>query len=109
MQFLGYQNFQTFSLNYVIFWTFGLVALLLAAVWLLVAWLVLARLRKNTWVSLVYLVCGLFIVAYPALYYTPALCCRLPTIAPIQLAPTMYLFTSGGFAAIIGLAGLLWR
>lgn len=113
MQFLRDQNAVTFTLNYVIFWMFGLVALLLAAVWLLVAWVVLIRLPRNVWVSLLYLVCGLFIVFYPALYYSPAytplLCCWLPNIAAIQLAPTMYLYSSGGWAAIIGLAGLVLR
>ena len=113
MQFLRNQSAVTFSLNYFIFWIFGLVALVLAAAWLLVAWVVLIRLPGNFWVSLLYLVCGLFIVFYPALYYSPAyspvLCCWLPDIAAIQLGPTTYLYSSGGWVAIIGLAGLLLR
>ena len=113
MQFLRNQSAVTFSLNYFIFWIFGLVALVLAAAWLLVAWVVLIRLPGNFWVSLLYLVCGLFIVFYPALYYSPAyspvLCCWLPDIAAIQLGPTTYLYSSGGWVAIIGLAGLLFR
>jgi len=48
-------------------------------------------------------------VAYPALYLTPALCCGLPDIAAIQLAPTMYFYSTGGCLAIIGLAGLILR
>ena len=113
MQFLRNQSAVTFSLNYFIFWIFGLVALVLAAAWLLVAWVVLIRLPGNFWVSLLYLVCGLFIVFYPALYYSPAyspvLCCWLPDIAAIQLGPTTYLYSSGGWVAIIGLAGLVLR
>jgi hypothetical protein len=113
MQFFRSQNAVTFALNYFIYWIFGLVALLLAAVWLLVAWVVLMRLPAHVWVSLLYLLCGLFIVFYPALYmspaYSPLLCCWLPNIAAIQLAPTMYLYSSGGWVAIIGLAGLLLR
>jgi hypothetical protein len=109
IQFLWYQQTQTFSLSYVIFWAYALVALLLAAVWLLVAWMVLVRLPGNLWVSLVYLLVGLFIIAYPALYYTPALCCGLPNIDLIQLEPATYLYSSAGLAAIIGLAGLVWR
>jgi hypothetical protein len=113
MQFLRYQNARTFTLNYVILWVYPLLALLLAAVWLLVAWVVLIRLPGNVWVSLLYLVCGLFIVFYTALYYSPAyspiLCCWLPNIAAIQLGSTMYLYSSGGWVAIIGLAGLVLR
>jgi hypothetical protein len=109
MQFLQYQNAQTFSLSHVILWAFAPVALLLAAVWLLVAWVVLIRLPGNAWVSLVYLLVGAFIVAYPALYYTPALCCGLPDIDLIHLEPSTYLYAAGGFAAIIGLVGLVWR
>jgi hypothetical protein len=109
MEFLRYQNIRTFSLNYVILWIYPLVALLLATVWLLVAWMVLARLPRNAWVSLAYLLCGLFIVVYPALYYTPVLCCGLPDIAAIQLAPTSYFYSSGGCLAVIGLAGLVLR
>jgi hypothetical protein len=70
---------------------------------------VLIRLPGNIWVSLVYLLCGLFIVAYPALYYSPALCCGLPDLAAIQLAPSMYLYASGGWLAVIGLVGSIWR
>ena len=109
MQFLRYRNAQTFSLNYVIFWAYALIALVLAAAWLLLAWVVLVRLPGNFWVSLVYLLVGLFIVAYPALYYTPVLCCGLPDIQAIQLAPSMYLYSSAGCVAVIGLVGLVWR
>ena len=109
MQFLRYQNFQTFTLNYVIFWTYALIALVVPASWLLLAWVVLVRLPGNAWVSLLYLLCGLFIVAYTALYYTPALCCWMPNITAIQLGTTMNLYSTGGCVAVIGLAGLALR
>jgi hypothetical protein len=109
MQFLRYQNSQTFALPHVILWTNALVALLLAAAWLLLAWMALVRLPGNSAVFVVYLLAGLFILAYPALYYTPALCCSLPDIPAIQLGSTMYLYSSGGWLAVLGLAGLVWR
>ena len=109
IHFLYYLSVEMFLLNYVILWAYALIALVLAASWLLVAWFVLIRAPGNTWVSLAYLLCGLFIVVYPALYYTPALCCGLPDIAAIQLAPTLYLYSSGGCVAVIGLAGLILR
>ncbi len=104
MQFLRYQQMQTFSLSNIILWAYALVALLLAAAWLLVAWVVLIRLPGNAWVSIVYLLVGLLIVAYPGLYYTPVLCCGLDSI---QLEPATYLYSTGGCVAIIGLAGLI--
>jgi len=107
IHFLNYLGVETFLLNYFILWFYALIALVLAAIWLLLAWFVLIQAPRNSWVSLVFLLSGLFIVAYPALYYTPALCCGLPDIAAIQLAPTMYLYSSGGCVAIIGLAGLV--
>jgi hypothetical protein len=109
MQFIQYQNAQTFSLSHVIFWAFALIALLMAASWLLVAWQVLIRAPGNIWVSVVFLLAGLFIITYPALIFMPALCCWLPNIEAIQGGPTMYLYSTGGFAAIVGLAGLVWR
>ena len=107
IHFLNYLGMEMFVLNYVILWAYALIALVLASIWLLLAWFVLIQAPRNTWVSLVFLLSGLFIVAYPALYYTPALCCELPDIAAIQLAPTMSLYSSGGCVAIIGLAGLV--
>ena len=109
IQFLGYVNGRTLSLGYAILWAYALIGLLLAAGWLLVAWAVLVRLPGRLGISLVYLLAGLFILAYPALYMTPALCCRLPDLRFIQIGPSMYLFSSGGWAAVIGAAGLIRR
>lgn len=107
MEFLSQRNGQTFSLGWAILWSYPLIALLLAAMLLLLAWFVLSQAPRNVWISLVFLVVGLFIVIYPALVFTPALCCWVPYIGPLQLSRTLYLFSSGGFVAIIGLFGLI--
>ena len=106
MQFLSYLNSKFFTLNSTILWTYGLVALVLSGFWLLLAWFELVRESKNTWVSLIFLLIGLGILAYPALYFTPLLG-WLSSITIVQLAPTMYLFSTGGVVAIIGVLGLV--
>jgi hypothetical protein len=105
MQFLSYLNSKFFSLNSIIFWSYALVALVLSAFWLLLAWFELIRESRNTWVSLIFLSIGLSIVAYPALYFTPLLG-WLSNISLVQMAPTMYLFSTGGVVAVIGVLGL---
>lgn len=107
MQFLNHRNAVTFSLVPVIIWSLVVIALLLAAILLLLAWFVLSRAPRNVWVSLVFIVIGLFIVIYPALVFTPALCCWMPYIGPLQLTSTRYLFSSAGFVAIMGLLNLV--
>jgi len=105
MQFLLFLNAQFFTLNRIILWGYALMALVLSAFWLLLAWFELIRESRNTWVSLIFLLIGLSIVAYPALYYTPLLG-WLSNITLVQLAPTMYLFSTGGVVAVIGVLGL---
>jgi len=107
MQFMRYVNTQTFSLNITILWAFALVAVLLPAAWLLLAWFVLIRAPRNIWVSLIFLLCGSIIVASPVLYFTPGLGLWLSTI--LQVDPTTYLFSSGGFVAVLGVLGLILR
>jgi hypothetical protein len=107
MEFLGRGNAQTFSLAWALFWSYPLIALLLAAMLLLLAWFVLSQAPRNVWISIVFLIVGLFIVLYPTLIFTPALCCWVPYIGPLQISRTLYLFSSGGFVAIIGLFGLI--
>jgi hypothetical protein len=109
IRFLSYLNSQLFTLNYVILWVYALVGLLPAGLWLLLAWFVLIREPRNTWVSLIYLLVGLGIVVYPALYYTPALCCFLGYFPMLQMGPTMYFYSTGGVVGIVGLAGYLLR
>ena len=106
MQFLSFLNAQFFSLNRIIFWGYALLALVLSGLWLLLAWLELIRESRNTWVSLIFLLIGLGIIAYPALYFTPLLG-WLSYITLVQLAPTMYLFSTGGVVAVIGVLGLV--
>jgi hypothetical protein len=55
---------------------------------------------------LIFLLIGLGIIAYPALYFTPLLG-WLSYITLVQLAPTMYLFSTGGVVAVIGVLGLV--
>lgn len=107
IQYLYNRNELTFSLGLVIPWSLALVALLLAAIMLLLAWFVLSQAPRNIWLSLVFLIVGLFIVTYPALAFTPLFCCWVPYIGPLQISRTMYLFSSGGFIAIIGLLDLV--
>ena len=109
MHSLQVTNSQTFTLSYVITWVYVLVALLQAAVWLLLAWYVLVQAPADLWVSLLFLVIGLFIVIYPAIIFTPALCCWLPDIPALQLSTAHSLFSSGAYVAVIGLAGLVLR
>ena len=106
MRFLNYQKLELFFLNFVIFWLYAFFSLLLAALLLLLAWFVIIQTPRNVWVSLVFLLIGLFIVIYPALYFTPALCCWLPNIDVLLESFTSYILFSGGFIAIIGLLAL---
>ena len=105
MQFLLFLNAQFFTLNRIILWGYALMALVLSAFWLLLAWFELIRESRNTWVSLIFLLIGLVIIAYPALYYTPLLG-WLSNITLVQLGPTAYLFSTGGVVAVIGVLGL---
>lgn len=107
IQYLYNRNELTFSLSLTITWSLALFALLLAAILLLLAWFVLSQAPRNIWISLVFLIVGLFIVTYPALAFTPLFCCWVPYIGPLQISRTMYLFSSGGFIAIIGLLDLV--
>jgi hypothetical protein len=106
---LGLLQARTFSLNWILifFWSNPLFTLILAFILLGLFWFMLIRAPRNAWVSLAYLLIGILIVAYPALYYTPALCCWMPDIAPLQLSTTRYLFSSAGFIAMIGLLTLV--
>jgi hypothetical protein len=107
IQFLYRRSLETPSLGFVIAWSLALFALLLATILLIFAWFVLSHAPRNVWISLVFLIVGLFIVIYPALVYTPALCCWMPYIGPLQISRTMYLFSSGGFVASIGLLAVV--
>jgi hypothetical protein len=100
---LKQRNSETFTLNFVILWSWPLITLFLDAILLLLFRFVLNRARRNIWIALIYLLIGLFIVAYPALYYVPALCCWFPQFDASVISPTTYMFTVGGIVAIIGL------
>ena len=111
MDFLAHRNAVTFSLPFVIMWSYTFPALFLAAVLLLLFWFVLNRAPRNVWVALIYLIIGLFIVVYPILYFTPAfagLFYHFSRLNNILLSPHSYIFLSGCFIAITGLFALIF-
>jgi hypothetical protein len=105
-QYYNIKNFDVRTVIFANFWGYPLIVLLFAALMLILAWFVLIQAPKNAWICLVFLVIGLLIVFYPALYYVPAI--GLPSI-DVLLNPTSNLFSSGGFIAIIGLIALIFR
>ena len=109
MRFLKSINIEMLTLNYVILWVYALMALVTAAGWLLLAWFVLDREARNVWVGVIFLLVGLAIIVYPALYYTPALCCWLGDFPTVYFVPTSYVYSSGGFVAVLGLVELALR
>jgi hypothetical protein len=104
------RNSQTFSLPYIIMWSYVFIAIFLAAILLLLFWFVLNRTPRTVWISIVFLLIGFFIVASPILYFTPLFCCLPPQLESLLFPPasyTSYAFSSGGFVAIIGLFALI--
>jgi hypothetical protein len=107
---LSHRNAVTFSLTFIIFWSYAPIALLLAAASLLLFWFMLNRAPRNIWVALIFLLTGLFIVAYPILYFTPALgglFYRFPQLNDILLSPHSYTFSVGSLIAVTGLFALI--
>ena len=110
MTLLTHRNAETFSLTYILFWSYGLIALLVAAASLLLFWFVLNRAPRNIWVALIFLLTGLFIVAFPILYFTPpfgTLFFRLPQLSEILTSPRSFTFFAGGLIAVTGLFALI--
>ena len=107
MAFLQQRNAQTFSLNSFILWSYALITLFTAAFLLLLFWFVLNRAARNVWIAMIYLLTGLLIVVYPAIYLTPALRCWFPQFDASVLPPSSFMFFSGGFIAIVGLFMLI--
>jgi hypothetical protein len=108
--YLAKRNAQTFSLPYVIMWSYVFIDLFMAAILLLLFWLVLNRTPRIVWVSIIFLLIGLFIVASPMLYFTRLFCCLPPQLETLLFPPSAYFsftFSSGGFVAIIGLFTLI--
>ena len=110
MSYLTRRNAQTFSLTSVIFVAYLFIILILAALLLFLFWLVLRQSPRKVWVSIVFLVTGLFFAASPALYFLPVFCCLshgLETLFFPQTAFTSYMVLSSGFLAMMGLFGLI--
>jgi len=106
-RFYNLNNMEPHVLNFIYLWFYPLITLLLAAILLILAWFVLIQAPRNVWISLVFLVTGLFLVFYLALYYIPAL--GVPSIDVLLNTHTSFLNSSGGFIAIIGLLTLVLR
>ncbi len=108
--YLAHRNTQTFSLTYVIMWAHVVINLVLAALLLYLFWFVFSRTPRKAWVSIIFLLIGLFFVASPILYFTPLFCCLSPQLESLLFPPTLYAsytFLSGGFVAIMGLFALI--
>jgi hypothetical protein len=91
-------------------WSYAFSTLLLGAAVLILYWFMGTYTGRNAWVAWLYLVTGLLILLYPALYYTPALAGRLPDIAFLQITnQTGYFHSAAGFIALTGLFTLILR
>jgi hypothetical protein len=110
MAYLAHRNAQTFSLSFVIMWSHIFVALILAAIILFLFWFTFNRTPRKAWVSIVFLLIGLFFVSSPILYFTPLFCCLFPALESLLFPPSSfisYTFLSGSFVAIMGLFTLI--
>jgi uncharacterized membrane protein len=107
---LTHRNAETFSLTYIIFWSYSLLAVLVAAASLSLFWFVLNRAPRNIWVAMIFLLTGLFIATYPILYFIPALGGSFsppPQLNNILLSPHSYTFSAGSLIAVTGLFALI--
>ncbi len=105
---LRQRNEVTVDLAFTILWSQTLIAILLAAVLLLLAWFVLLRAPRNLWIAGLYLVVGALLAVAPQLYFTPALAAWIPALVFLSIAlPGSYQFIAGGFIFVIGLLSLI--
>jgi len=107
---LGHINAETFWLPLAILWAYSIANLVLAALSLLLFWLVFNRAPRSVWVAVVFVLVGLFIVTYPILFYAPGFCCwahPLDVLLTNLLPFPSHTFTAGGIIAIIGLFALV--
>jgi hypothetical protein len=110
MAYLVKRNAQTFSLPYIIMWSYVFFILILAAILLLLFWYILNQTPRKVWVSMVFLLIGSYNTTSPMLYFTPLFCCLPPQMESLLFPPSSYMsytFLSGGFVAIIGLFTLI--
>ncbi len=105
---LRQRNEVTVDLAFTILWSQTVIAILLAAVLLLLAWFVLLRAPRNPWIAGLYLVIGALLAVAPQLYFTPALAAWIPALVFLSIAlPGSYQFIAGGFIFVIGLLSLV--
>ena len=84
--------------------------LILAAASLLLFRFVINQAPRNVWVASLFLFTGLFIAAYPILYYIPNF---LPSLSPsldgLLATPRSYISYTGGLIAMAGLFALVFQ
>jgi hypothetical protein len=98
------RNLETFGI--LLFWSYALATIVLAAASLFLFWFVLHKAPRNVWVALIFLLSGLFVVVYPALHLIPAFR-WLPLSVPVWLTSRSYIVYSGGLIAMMGLFALV--
>jgi hypothetical protein len=86
-----------------VLWCYTLSNLLLGGLLLALIILVLIRLPRNPWVAVVYLLVGVYISAYPVLYFSPV----GPYLVNWFISPRSFVYSSGGIIAFLGLAILI--
>ncbi len=106
-RFYNLNNMELYLLNFISLWVYPLIALLLAAALLILAWFVLIYAPRNIWTSLLFLITGLFIRFYLAIYLTPPLGLWLPSIDILLNTTISYLSSSSSFIAMIGLFAII--
>lgn len=88
---------------YPVLWCYTLGNLLLAGLLVALSIWVLFQSPRNLWVAVVYLIVGLYISAFPLLYFSPV----GPFILNFGVGARSFLAMAGGIIAFIGLAVIL--
>jgi hypothetical protein len=104
MAFLRHRNAETLELFSLILWSQVLIAVLLAALLLLLFWLVVIRAPRNAWIAALYLLTGLWIVLAPVIYRAPPLNQWIPDfVFAFVYSASSYTFLAGAFVLVMGL------
>jgi hypothetical protein len=104
MAFVRRPNAEPLLSPFLFLWGQTLITLLLATLLLLLFWFMLDRAPRNVWIAALYLLTGLFIVASPEIYFTPALSWLIPQFMIASVVSfRSYMLFAGGFVAIMGL------
>ncbi len=99
---------RTASYNELTLVSYSLAHLLLAVLLLALFYRFVFQAPTNRWSAWIFLIVGLGICLYPAIYFTPiAEWLRLPTISFIGVQS--FFITSGAFIAVTGASALWWN